>query len=76
VVHSFQNGLKESAGRAHPGMLIKYGGLRLDSGDEEEHGLFNHISSKSGKLNVNQVCAQSVEDWELLGHPLKLWYEY
>lgn len=75
MVPSFQNGLKESAGMTHPGMLIKYCGLRLDSGDEEEHGLFNHILSQSGKPNVNQVYAQSVEDWELLGPPLKLWYE-
>jgi hypothetical protein len=43
MVHSFQNGLKESAGRAHSGMLIKYYGLRLDPGDEKEHGLFRRF---------------------------------
>jgi len=76
VVRSLQNSLKEPAGRAHSGMAIKCRGLRLDSGDEEEHDLiwtplhvriertlcpiFNHISFQSGKVNVNQVYMESL----------------
>jgi hypothetical protein len=55
MVPSFQNGLVESAGRTHSRMVIKCFSFRLDSGDKEEHGLFNHILSQSGKQNVNQV---------------------
>jgi hypothetical protein len=40
VVPSFQNGLVESAGRAHSGRVIKCQGLGLDSGNKEEHDLF------------------------------------
>jgi hypothetical protein len=38
MIHPFQAGLNQPAGRAHSGLIVQFDGFGLNAGDEKKHG--------------------------------------